>query len=322
MKKALVVGINAYPGCSLDGCINDADAVAEILTRNGDGSVNFAVKKCLDVQTKGQLRGLIADCFSGDSDIALFYFSGHGYIDSIGGYIVTPDYITHDMGVSMQEILTIVSTSKCKSRIVVLDCCHAGFMGKISSSGQSASIIEEGVTLLTASKIDESAMEIDGHGVFTTLFLDALNGGAADITGYITPGGVYAYIDKSLGPWEQRPVFKTNVTSFSPLRKVLPQVNADVIRRIVSYFKSPDVEFMLDPSYEPTNSCAIKHEIIEPYANESNTKVLSDLQKLEGIGLVIPCGEQHMYFAAMNSKSCRLTPLGKHYWRLVNENII
>jgi len=26
-----------------------------------------------------------------------------------------------------------------------------------------------------------------------------------------------------------------------------------------------------------------------------------------------------MYFAAMNSKSCRLTAMGYQYWRLVNE---
>ena len=29
-----------------------------------------------------------------------------------------------------------------------------------------------------------------------------------------------------------------------------------------------------------------------------------------------------MYFAAMNNKGCKLTPLGKHYWRLVKNNNI
>jgi hypothetical protein len=32
---------------------------------------------------------------------------------------------------------------------------------------------------------------------------------------------------------------------------------------------------------------------------------------------VEPIKEEHMYFAAMNSTGCRLTPLGKHYWSLV-----
>jgi hypothetical protein len=46
---------------------------------------------------------------------------------------------------------------------------------------------------------------------------------------------------------------------------------------------------------------------------------MKDLQKFEGVGLVIPVGEEHMYFAAMNSKSCRLTALGFQYWRLAKE---
>ena len=51
----------------------------------------------------------------------------------------------------------------------------------------------------TASKHDAPAMEVDGHGVFTILLLEALKGGAADVTGHITLGGVYAYIDRALG---------------------------------------------------------------------------------------------------------------------------
>jgi hypothetical protein len=36
--------------------------------------------------------------------------------------------------------------------------------------------------------------------------------------------------------------------------------------------------------------------------------------------IVVPVGEQHMYWAAINSKSCKLTPFGKRYWRLVKHN--
>ena len=31
---------------------------------------------------------------------------------------------------------------------------------------------------------------------------------------------------------------------------------------------------------------------------------------MEGVGLVVPVGEEHMYYAAMNSTACRLTALG------------
>ena len=49
---------------------------------------------------------------------------------------------------------------------------------------------------------------------------------------------------------------------------------------------------------------------------------LKSLQKLESVDLVEPVDEEHMYFAAMNSKSCRLTPLGKYYWKLLKDDRI
>lgn len=322
MRKALVIGIDDYEQCPLCGCCNDAEEIANILSRNEDNSPNFSVRLEKNVSSKGCLRQLIEDCFSGDSDIALFYYSGHGYIDSVGGYLVTPDFSEYDYGVSLQDVLNIANTSTCKEKFIILDSCYSGFMGCINSNSQSTSIINEGVTILTASRSYETSIEMNGHGVFTALLIEALLGGAADVIGHITPGGIYAYIDKALGPWEQRPVFKTNVTRFTSLRNVIPQVDIGVIRKICDYFDDENKELDVDPSFEPTNSPDINHKVIMPYANPSNTSVFLDLQKLEGIGLVVPVGEEHMYFAAMNSKSCKLTSLGKQYWRLVHNNLI
>lgn len=322
MRKALIVGIDNYTQLPLHGCCNDADAVARVLEENGDGSPNFSVKIEKDVCSKAKLSGLIEDCFSGDADIALFYYSGHGHIDSVGGYLVTPDFTNHDYGVSLQKVLAIANASRCKDKIIVLDSCFSGFMGSINTAEQNTAVINEGVTILTASRSSETSAEINGHGLFTSLLLEALSGGAADITGHITPGGIYAYIDKALGPWEQRPVFKTNVTRFTSLRNVIPQVDISIIRKLCNYFSTENSEFAINPSFEPTNSPSVTHEVVQPYANSVNTKIFSDLQKLEGIGLVVPVGEDHMYFAAMNSKSCALTSIGKQYWRLVHNKFI
>ena len=322
MRKALVVGIDKYEQCPLRGCCNDADAMTQLLRSNGDGSPNFSVKIEKNVPTKGALRRLIEECFSGDADTALFYYSGHGHIDAIGGYLVTPDYSDYDYGISLQDVLTIANNSHCKNKIIILDSCFSGFMGSINTNGQSTAVISEGVTILTASRSSETSMEVNGHGLFTSLLIEALIGGAADITGHVTPGGIYAYIDKALGPWEQRPVFKTNVTRFTSLRNVIPQVDIAIIRKICTYFTDENAELAIDPSFEPTNSPSVSHTVMKPYADPENTKVFSDLQKLEGIGLVVPVGEEHMYFAAMNSKTCALTAIGKQYWRLVKNRLI
>ena len=322
MRKALVIGIDDYPQCPLNGCCNDADAIDLLLKKHGDGSPNFSVKLVKNISTKAELLRLIKDCFSGDADVALFYYAGHGQINSLGGYLVTPDYADHDYGVSLQDILSIANQSRCKDKIIILDSCYSGFMGNINLGNQNTAIISEGVTILTASRANETSTEVAGHGLFTSLLIEALSGSAADITGHITPGGLYAYIDKALGPWEQRPVFKTNVTRFTSLRNVVPQVDISVIRKICTYFPSEDALMPIDPSFEPTNSPTVEHEIIQPYACPDNTKVFADLQKLEGVGLVVPVDEDHMYFAAMKSKSCALTSIGKQYWRLVHNDLI
>lgn len=321
MRKALVVGINNYPYAPLRGCINDAEAIADVLRKHGDKSPNFEVKLEKDVKTKSELKTMIVNLFSGDSDIALLYFSGHGALNEIGGYLVTPDHKKYDEGISMDEILVLTNKSKAKDKIIILDCCHSGAMGSPEIHSHISGL-HEGTSILTASKSDEASVEVNGHGVFTHLLLDALQGGAGDLRGDISPGSIYAYIDQALGAWEQRPVFKTNVNRFTSLRRATPQVPTDILRKLVDYFKNPQELFKLDPSFEDTNSKDVVHKVIEPYANPDNIKIFKDLQKLQSIGLVIPDGAPHMYFAAMQSKSCRLTPLGLHYWRLVKGNKI
>jgi hypothetical protein len=318
MKKALVVGINDYPNSPLYGCINDASSFASVIETHGDGSPNFDVKLYTDVPTRSKLLELIQSLFKGDSEIALFYFSGHGYEDDLDTYLVTPDAKNYSAGVSFSELVQIANNSKMKNRIIILDCCHSGAAGTSKSSGGTVSSINTGVTILTASKSDEPAMEVNGRGVFTNLLIDALQGGAADIRGHITPGSIYSYIDQALGPWEQRPVFKTNITKFTSLRTISPKVDDHILRKIVEYFPTPEQEFNLDPSYEDTNTLDVKHEVIEPYSNPEHVKVFKDLQKFQSVGLVTPVDAPYMYFAAMESKSCKLTALGYHYWRLID----
>lgn len=321
MKKALVVGINNYPSSPLRGCINDASDLASIIETHGDGSPNFDVRIETDIQTKSELKSRIAELFSGNNDTVLLYFSGHGFLNELGGYLVTPDHKEYDEGISMDEVLILANQSKSKDKIIILDCCHSGSFGS-PTIGCGASQLNEGISILTASRDDEPSMEINGHGVFTNLLLDALRGGAADLRGHISPGGVYAYIDQALGAWEQRPVFKTNVTRFTSIRTINPQVPLNTLRKIIEYFPEPQQEFALDPSYEYTNSKTVEHDVIEPYANKENVEIFKTLQKFQSVGLVVPVDSEYMYFAAMDSKACKLTSLGYHYWRLVKDKRI
>lgn len=316
MRKALVVGVNYYENLpSVKGCVPNAFAVNNVLKQHGDGTKNFDVKVCFanDQSTKitrSQLKKDVQELFSDDSDVALFYFSGHGYIENTGGYIVTSECAEGDEGFSMNELLTIVNDSKARDKIVVLDTCHSGQIGNLNVK-EDTTVISVGVTILTSSKKDQLSVD-DGDGsTFTKLFVDALDGSAANLLGNISPGSVYAHIDQSLGAWDQRPIFKTNVKNFTSLRKVHPPISSDDLRKIIKLFDR-SFEFQLDPSYEPTSPAPIKE----------HTEKFAILQKYNRVNLVVPLDTEHMYFAAMESKKCKLTVLGEFYWRLVKDSRI
>ena len=313
MKKALIVGINNYRPRALEGCEPDAKAISEVIKRNADGTKNFDVNLILSSKTpvtRSLLNEEVESLFSGDPEMALLYFAGHGMVKSTGGYLVTTDARKYDEGVEMDKILNIANQSGARNKIIILDCCHSGALGTPSFGGSTLAQLSEGLSVLTASRDSESALEVGGAGVFTSLIVEGLKGGAADLRGNISPGLLYAYVDAALGAWDQRPIFKTNVTSFASIRNVTPRVPLTSMLKITEFFDFHDSEHQLNPSYEDSDDSS----------DEENVKIFKVLQKLQSVGLVVPVGEEHMYYAAMHSKSCKLTVVGHQYWRLVKED--
>jgi Caspase domain len=274
-----------------------------------------------DLNDTEELMKKILETFNDDYDISLFYFSGHGDKDYLDYHLVMPDAKPYCKGIPMAQLMTIVNRSKAKNKVIILDCCHSAGVGVSHPYAGIAVSLLDGITIICASEADKPAYEKDNHGEFTTLLVEALKGGAADLNGNISPGGIYAFIDKAMGPDEQRPVFKTNISTFVSLRKAKPQVPEHIMQQLPILFESLNYYYPLDPSCEFTNNPNYKIEPVEPYTIEENKVRFQSLQKLHGVGLVVPVGADHMYFAAMNFKSCKLTPLGQHYWRLMQKLI-
>lgn len=330
MRKALIVGIDHYTHISgLSGCVNDAYSVKGALERNADGTLNFVAPQLLisarpeEAILKRDLKDAVRDLFKDDSEIALFYFAGHGYIEDTGGFLCASDSETGDDGLSLQELMTFANTSGAKNKIIVLDSCHSGVTGSdVIVPGLAH--ITDGLTILTASTANQYAFEASGGGagVFTSLFIDALNGAAANLVGDITPGSVYAHIDQSLGPWAQRPVFKTNVKTFVSLRKADAPIDLAKLQALTTHFPSPDHNFRLDPSFEPERSQDQLGDPAFPPPDPQHNAVFAVLQDYVKVNLVRPVDAPHMWHAAMQSKSCELTVLGQHYWNLVQKGLI
>lgn len=320
-RKALVVGIDYYEGLDqLLGCVDDAHRVKAVLDRNTDAGQTKNFQTAIltgtgpgDMVTRKQLKEEIRELFAGDEEIALLYFAGHGFIEATGGYLCASDTATGDDGLPMGEVLKLANDSKVSNRIIMLDSCYSGMAGTAENDARFAEL-SHGLTILTASSEKQYAVETDQGGVFTNLLIDALEGAAANLVGEITPGSVYAHIDQSLGSWgRQRPIFRTNVNSFVSLRQVQPPISLEDLRAIRDLFPSADYEFDLDPSFEPERP--IEGIDVEPV--EENTRRFAILQNLNRVNLVVPVGTKHMFHAAIESRSCKLTILGEHYRRLV-----
>ncbi len=305
------MGVDRYDQFpSLKGCASDVRALGPLLAKNEDGTPNF------ECQLRGHDNGRVSTVgFSADlqrllgpgADIALLYFAGHGVPDNSDTTLACSDGTRHEPGVPLSRVLAWIANSPVAEVVLVLDCCFSGAAGAVPQLGTATSVLRSGLTILTASRGDQQAAETaSGGGHFSTYLRGALEGGAADVLGKVTVAGLYAYLNESFGAWDQRPMLKANVDRLHDLRVCAPSVAREELRRLPGLFNNPEAQLALDPSYEPT-------ELPRHAEHEDDFKTL---QHLRAAKLVEPVNTEHLYFAAMQSDSCRLTRLGRHYWHM------
>lgn len=332
MKKALVIGIDDYqPPNALAGCVNDAVEMAAALEKNGDGSPNFTVKRLLSNEqeiTCQLMHDNIVQLFQGDASIAVLYFAGHGLVndDTSTGHLIATDGQHPNWGVSLSDIIQLANEAypKITSSVIILDSCQSGQLGQVTQTnkaGSAPSMIGDGVTILTACHRDQKALEVDGHGKFTSILLDGMTGAASDILGRVTPAALYAYVDQTLGEFSQRPIYKANVQRFITLRELPPKVDIKILRKLPEYFPDAAHVFKLDPSFEPERGEETKRLASIP-VDENNARIFKELQQCSYVGLVKPSEHPHMWHSAVFSGGCQLTATGAHYRYLASINKI
>jgi hypothetical protein len=316
MKRALLVGVDEYVNFNpLGGCVNDVHALEPLLARNEDGTVNFdcQVRIAANVITRDLLLRDLQALLGPGADVALLYFAGHGAGEGNDVAVCTHDGTGMTPGVSLSQILGLVQSSPVREVIIVLDCCFSGAAGGVPQLGPDLAVLRNGVTILAASRGDQTSAETAaGRGLFSTYLCGGLEGGAADVMGKVTMAGLYAYLDESFGPWDQRPVLRANVDRLHELRRCSAAVPLEHLQRLPELFVTPDYEMPLDPSYEPE---------AEP-AHPEHERDFAMLQACRAAKLVEPVDAEHMYFAAMQNKACRLTPLGLHYRAMVEQGLL
>lgn len=316
------MGIDDYPGARLHGCVADARALSAMLSRNADGSPNYAVR-CVTsddgVIDRPALRTVLAELFENadDADL-LFFFAGHGAQTPWGAELVTQDLITNSLGVSLADVVTLANGAPARDVVLILDCCVSGDMANERGGGNAGrwvrqAVLAEGVTVLTSSRGTEASKETEGHGTFTRLLLDGLDGAAADLLGHVTSLSLYSFVSSAFGAWDQRPLFKSHVTRPSVLRSCEPWIDEDLLRRLPALFPAADAYVRMSPAYEGQG-----RPLPPGVSGTAEQQAFDSFKGLRNAGLLAVEGGTDLYFAAVNSHQVYLTPLGRHYWKLAH----
>ena len=191
---AIVIGINNYekwPG--LEFAVADANAVQNALQKTGFDDITLIMDK------EATQRRILSELFHklpekvNRSDRVLFYFAGHGQTEALPGggkkgYIIPVDAETDSYAstaISMEQIRSLSSRIAAKHIFYVMDSCYSG-LGLNRSTGVWPGISDflrkvsamRVVQIITAGGQGDQVQEREGHGLFTSFFLKAIEGDA------------------------------------------------------------------------------------------------------------------------------------------------
>jgi tetratricopeptide (TPR) repeat protein len=191
---AVVIGIDRYENWpALEFAAADAAAVKRKLEKNGFDEIVTILDE------EATRRRILTELFhelpqrTGRNDRVVFYFAGHGQTEDLltggkRGYLLPVDADTSDYpktAISMEQIRSLSSRIPAKHILYVMDSCYSG-LGLNRSTGVSPKISDylkkvssmRVVQIITAGGKGEQVQERAGHGLFTTHFLEALDGKA------------------------------------------------------------------------------------------------------------------------------------------------
>jgi len=206
--KALLIGNGQFDEDphnlqKLKGPVNDVGMMERVLTHPQVGLHDEGCVTALVDRTRSEIVAAAEEffCEAGRDDQLLFYYSGHGRLDSYGKlYLCARDTRTDRLmssAISNDKIGDMIDGSKSSRIVIILDCCHSGAFkggGEISQT-----LAGEGRFILTSSRSSElssDATGVDAPSAFTKHLVKALVSGEVDASadGFISIGEVYNYV--------------------------------------------------------------------------------------------------------------------------------
>jgi uncharacterized caspase-like protein len=201
--------------------VEDAKAINKAFQKSGDGIYESIYTYTLyDGQTtKEQIATFFAQLKNkvNPEDVFILFIAGHGLFSSSTSeyYFMPHDIKSGDIlgtAVGTEELMKLLSNVTAAQTLLLFDTCQSGgFDGFIKelqqvNTAQLKFVHRLGRASLMASSKEQVAFEgVRGHGAFTSIILDALNGGA-DYTGdmLITVDELSVYVSKHLPELTER----------------------------------------------------------------------------------------------------------------------
>lgn len=221
MKKALVVGSNGPKHADpLSFAQDDASRFADTISRPACG---FSVESIISSDVSAHFireRLFNAADSCNKEDVFLCYFSGHGVLEQGDLYLLlettdTDRLLATSLGV--QDFVRALQYCKAESKILLLDCCHAGAVsdmlglkGSVGTPIDELGIPKEHLCILTASGRLERAREVGTlrssfftHCLITGLDRDR-NNADIDRDGAVSVEDMSRYITLEAVSWNKR----------------------------------------------------------------------------------------------------------------------
>lgn len=199
VKVALLIGVSQYgPGFNqLPAAVNDVNAMQRVLQHPDIGDFD-EVQPLIDPDPQ-EMGTAIENLFGNGKrdDLLLLFFSGHGVKDESGNlYLATRTTRKNERGglirstaIAARFVHEIMSDSRAKRQVVILDCCFSGAFGDglLAKDDSSVDVRRqlggEGRVVLTSSTSTQYSFEQQGSdlSIYTRYLVEGIETGAADL---------------------------------------------------------------------------------------------------------------------------------------------
>ena len=229
---ALVIGINEYknPKLQLNNAVADAMLFAETLSKNASPLFDKVEIKKLSSKEETTRENILMELKTmqaiNPDDLFVFYVASHGTVDDGEYFLITSNVGSTSTtklktdAVSQDTLKELVANIPATKKLIVIDTCNAGKLGDVIQRAMLTRGMSEdtamkvlsravGSTILSASTSLQEALEgYNGHGLFTFVLSEGLNGKAdKSKSGFVKTTELADYVDNEV-PVLAEKVFK------------------------------------------------------------------------------------------------------------------